>query len=143
VSLLDHTFKPEPVRRLEVITGTASSSVLGGLQIPHCRGDACSQGGRFGCCAAAWADAAAVVYVASASAPAGRGPGEADLLGRHGRVSLRQAAGGRQVPLAKYAGWRDAVVGCGALGVVGGAGLEACSRSPGDAGDAAGMIAAQ
>ena len=38
----------------------------------------------------------------------------------------------------------DAAVGCGALGVVGGAGLEACSRSAGDAGaDAAGMIAAQ
>ena len=49
-----------------------------------------------------------------------------------------------QVPLAEGAGWSDAAIGCGVLGVVGGARLEAGSRGTGDTGaDAAGMIAAQ
>ena len=34
-------------------------------------------------------------------------------------ISVRQAALGRQVPLAEHAGWRDAVVGCRARGLVG------------------------
>ena len=62
-------------------------------------------------------------------------------LGRHGRVPVRQAAGGWQVPLAERAGRRDAAVGCAAVGVAGRAGLAAGSRGARDTGaDAAGLI---
>ena len=72
------------------------------------------------------------------------GPGEADLLGRHRRVPVRQAAGGWQVPLAERARRRDAAVRGAALGLAGRARLAACSRGAGDAGaDAAGVIAAK
>ena len=65
-------------------------------------------------------------------------------LGWHWRMSVRQAAGGWQVPLAERAGWRHAAVGCGAVGAFGRTGLEARSRSTGDTGaDAAGMTAAR
>lgn len=39
------------------------------------------------------------------------GPHQAGLLGRHGRVPLRQEAGGRRVPLAKDRRRRHALVG--------------------------------
>lgn len=71
-------------------------------------------------------------------------PCEADLLGRHWRLSVRQAAGGWQVPLAERARRGDEIISGRALGTVGRAGLEASSRSTGDTGfDAAGMTAAR
>ena len=64
---------------------------------------------------------------------AGR-PGEADLLGRHGRVPVCQAAGGWRVPLAEHAGRRHASDRGAALGTVGRARLAAGSRGAGDRG---------
>ena len=65
-------------------------------------------------------------------------------LGRHGRMPVRQAARGREVPLAKRAGRRDAAVCCRTRGIAGRAGLEAGSCCARDAStDAAGMIAAE
>ena len=54
---------------------------------------------------------------------------ETNLLGRHGPVPVRQAVGGRQVPLAAHRGRRDAAVGGVIGGVDRGPGLDgACGR---------------
>src|SRR4051812_42119346 len=45
-----------------------------------------------------------------------RRSGEADLLGGHGRVPVRQEAGGLRVPLAEAPGWRPAAERGPALG---------------------------
>ena len=61
-----------------------------------------------------------------------RGPGEADLLGRDGRVSVRQAARGRRVPLAEDRGWRDATDGGAAVRAARRSRLAARARSEGN-----------
>jgi len=70
---------------------------------------------------------------------AGR-PCEADLLERHGSVPVRQAARGWQVPLAERAGWGDAAIGCGVLGIAGRARLATGLRRARDPGTGAARL---
>ena len=58
-----------------------------------------------------------------------RGSDQAGLLGWHGRVPLRQAAGGRRVSLAEDRGRRHAAVRGAVLGPDRRAGLAACSAA--------------
>ena len=55
------------------------------------------------------------------------GPDQADLLGRHGSVPVRQTAGGRHLPLAEDRRRCDAFVGGAIVGAAGRAGLAARS----------------
>ena len=63
------------------------------------------------------------VYVFRAKA---RGPDQAGVLGRHGSVPVRQAAGGWHLPLAEDRRRRDPFVGRAIVGAARRAGLAAC-----------------